>query len=212
MDHLQKKWTMSRRSPRNLQIFSKLRRLVRGIDCSVTRAAIGRVRQQGDFFMQNSIVNTRRSRSGMALAISAMTLVSACANSIQQAAPLQPVTRTADASLQWGACPPVFPAGCEIAVLNGNPALPNADIFLRVPGGYTLPPHSHTSAERMILVEGRLTVRYQGKAAEILTPGEYAFGPPGLQHEATCSGKSPCTLFIAFEGPVDAIAFTEALD
>lgn len=158
------------------------------------------------------MMKTRTSGPAMTLAISAMALASACASTSAQTSVSPPVTRTVDSSLQWGPCPPIFPTGCQIAVLNGDPAKPNADIFLRVPGGYTIPPHSHTSPERMILVEGQLTVRYRGAPAEILTPGEYAYGPARLPHEATCTGNKACTLFIAFEGPVDAIAFTGALD
>jgi quercetin dioxygenase-like cupin family protein len=115
-----------------------------------------------------------------------------------------PVTSRADAPLKWGPCPPIFPAGCEIAVLHGDPAKPNADVFLRVPGGYEIPAHSHTSAERMILVAGQLRVRYQGSPATTLTLGQYAYGPAKLPHHATCLSKESCTLFIAFEGPVDA--------
>jgi quercetin dioxygenase-like cupin family protein len=122
-----------------------------------------------------------------------------------------PVTATVNSKLQWGPCPDIFPAGCQIAVLNGDPAKPNADIFLRVPAGYTIPPHSHTSAERIVLVEGALTVRYKGFPAEDLTLGEYAYGPASLPHVASCKGKGPCTLFIAFEGPVDALAFKGAI-
>jgi len=115
-------------------------------------------------------------------------------------------------ALEWGPCPPVFPAGCEIAVLHGDPAQPNADIFLQVPGGYTIPPHRHTSAERMILVSGRLEVKYQGSDATTLMPGDYAYGPAKLPHRASCMGDKPCTLFIAFEGPVDADAHDGPLD
>jgi len=154
----------------------------------------------------------RAFRPGMTLALTAMVLAVACTSTGAQTSNSRPVTRTVDSSLQWGPCPPIFPTGCQIAVLNGDPAKPNADIFLRVPGGYTIPPHSHTSPERMILVEGQLTVRYRGAPAEILTPGEYAYGPASLPHEATCTGNKACTLFIAFEGPVDAIAFTGSLD
>lgn len=117
-----------------------------------------------------------------------------------------------DPSLQWGPCPDIFPAGCEVAVLHGDPAQPNADIFLRVPGGYAIPAHSHTSVERMVLVTGQLNVHYQGAAEALLTPGEYAYGPAGLPHVADCAGPEPCTLFIAFEGPVDAIAFDGAIE
>lgn len=158
------------------------------------------------------MTTTLKPRSPSALAISAIALIFAGANAGVQAAPAsKPVTATVTSALQWGPCPPIFPAGCQIAVLNGDPAKPNADVFLRVPGGYTIPPHSHTSPERIVLVEGKLTVRYRGAPAEDLTPGEYAYGPAGLPHVATCKGAGPCTLFIAFEGPVDAIAFAGSL-
>lgn len=117
-----------------------------------------------------------------------------------------------DPSLGWGACPPIFTApGCEIAVLNGDPAKPNSDVLLRVPGGYTIPPHRHTSAERMILVSGQFRVQYDGHEAATLNAGNYAYGPAGQAHEASCLGNQPCTLFIAFEGPVDAEPVTEPL-
>lgn len=111
-----------------------------------------------------------------------------------------------DTSLNWGACPPIFPAGCQIAVLQGDPSKPNADVFLRVPGKYIIPPHWHTSAERMVLVTGRLEVTYKGQAATTLETGTYAYGPAKLPHQAVCLSDDPCTLFIAFEGPVDAHA------
>ncbi len=109
--------------------------------------------------------------------------------------------------LAWGPCPPIFPAGCEIAVLHGDPAAPNADVYLRVPAGYEIPPHTHTSAERMILVTGELTVAYQGQTVATLTTGDYAFGPAKAPHKASCISDAPCTLFIAFESPVDAEPF-----
>jgi len=149
------------------------------------------------------------------IAITALlaVLVPACASSDAQAPKEAPIARMAkDPALQWGACPPIFPKGCEIAVLHGDPSRPNADVFLRVAGGMELPAHSHTSAERMILVSGRLNVRYQGAPATTLSPGQYAYGPAKLPHRATCQGAEPCTLFIAFEGPVDAEAFAGSLD
>ncbi len=131
--------------------------------------------------------------------------------SAQAAAGSAPITHRVSSGLQWGACPPIFPSGCQIAVLHGDPSKPNADVFLRVPGGYTIPAHSHTSAERMILVEGQLTVTYKGAAAAVLTPGQYAYGPAGLPHDGHCTGRKACTLFIAFEGPVDANVYAGSL-
>ena len=150
----------------------------------------------------------RISAFGLALLLAGVApLVTGAHLSAQSA----PITRSVSSALQWGPCPAIFPTGCQIAVLNGDPSKPNADVFLRVPGGYKLPAHSHSSAERMILVEGKLTVRYKGAAASVLTPGHYAFGPASLPHEAQCATGKSCTLFIAFEGPVDASPYSGPL-
>lgn len=114
------------------------------------------------------------------------------------------VVKPTSPAIKWGPCPPLFARGCEIAVLHGDPAKPNADVLLRVPGGFYLPPHRHSSAERMMLATGQLRVRYEGETARTLTPGTYAYGPAGKPHEARCLGPQRCTFFIAFEGPVDA--------
>ena len=108
-----------------------------------------------------------------------------------------------DPDLAWGPCPDVFPAGCQIAVLHGDPAQPNADIFFRVPGRYDIPHHWHSSAERMVLVSGELHVTYDGQPTVALKPGVYAYGPAKAPHRAQCRSTEPCVLFIAFEGPVD---------
>ncbi|MES2902972.1 MAG: cupin domain-containing protein [Pseudomonadota bacterium] len=125
--------------------------------------------------------------------------------SVAQGQGTAPIAITAsDPSVKWGACPAVFPGACEIAVLQGDPAKPNADVLLRVGAGYELPRHKHSSAERMILLEGKLRVKYDGAEEAELTPTTYAYGPAGLPHEAECVSQSRCILFIAFEGAVDA--------
>ncbi len=110
-----------------------------------------------------------------------------------------------DPRLEWGPCPDFLPKGCAIAVLHGDPAKPNVDIFFKVPAGSAIAPHTHTSAERMVLVSGELHVTYEGQEAAVLKPGTYAFGPPGRPHSAYCAKGDPCVLFIAFESPLDAM-------
>lgn len=110
-----------------------------------------------------------------------------------------------DAGLQWGACPDFLPTGCAIAVLHGDPSQPNADVFFRVPARSEIPLHTHTSAERMVLVAGELEVTYQGQAPVRLTPGAYAYGPPARPHAGRCVSDVACVLFIAFESAVDAV-------
>ncbi len=116
------------------------------------------------------------------------------------------LTRTAkDADLKWNPCPPFLPTGCGIAVLNGDPAKNNLDVFFKIPGKSILPRHWHTSAERMILVAGELHVTYDGQKTAILKPGTYAYGPARKPHGGKCASKEPCILFIAFELPLDAV-------
>src|SRR3712207_2955530 len=73
----------------------------------------------------------------------------------QESTAEQAISRThKDPQLKWNPCPPIFPKGCEVTVLRGDPANGSSDVFLRTPANYRLPPHWHTSPEHMILVAG----------------------------------------------------------
>lgn len=133
------------------------------------------------------------------------------------AAPAHPPTdepaviRTAgDASLEWSPCPAFLPQGCGIAVLHGDPAKDNVDVFFKVPARSNIPLHTHTSAERMVLVAGELHVTYAGQPTVVLKPGTYGYGPAQRPHEGFCASTEPCILFIAFESPLDAIPVVTA--
>ncbi|MFN3564462.1 MAG: cupin domain-containing protein [Burkholderiaceae bacterium] len=109
-----------------------------------------------------------------------------------------------DAQLKWGPCPPFLPKGCGIAVLHGDPAKDNVDVFFKVPAKSTIPLHWHTSPERMVLVAGQLHVTYEGQKKAVLKPGTYAYGPAKRTHSGYCASQIDCVLFIAFESPLDA--------
>ncbi len=116
------------------------------------------------------------------------------------------LTRTArDADLKWGPCPPFLPKGCGIAVLHGDPAKDNVDVFFKVPAKSTIPLHWHSSPERMVLVAGELHVSYDGQERAVLKVGTYAYGPAKRPHKGYCASAEPCVLFIAFESPLDAV-------
>lgn len=106
--------------------------------------------------------------------------------------------------IDWVPCPEFMPESCRIAVLQGNPAEPNANIFFKLEGNTSVPNHWHHSAERMFLVSGEMQVNYEGQQPEVLKPGTYAYGPPELPHTASCKSNETCNLFIAFEKPLDA--------
>ncbi len=108
-----------------------------------------------------------------------------------------------DPGLEWLPCFEGFPPGCRFAVLQGDPAQPNADIFLRLEPDSEVPLHYHTSAERMVMIAGEFEVDYDGQDPVVLTPGTYAYGPAKLPHSARCLDAGRCILFIAFEEPAD---------
>lgn len=143
---------------------------------------------------------------------SAFPVLLLCALAPAPAAAQEPaLARTLDdPRLEWGPCPDLFPEGCAIAVLHGDPAKDNTDIYLKVPPNYRIPAHGHTSAERMVLVSGRLHITYAGQDEVVLEPGDYAYGPTKHTHEGFCAEGDPCVLFIAFESPVDVLPVTDA--
>lgn len=110
-----------------------------------------------------------------------------------------------DPDLEWGSCPDFLPEGCRLAVLQGDPAGHNADVFFQLPANSEAPEHWHTSSERMVLVSGEFHIDFHGQDTVVMRPGTYAYGPAKLPHTARCKDAGPCTLFIAFEEPVDAI-------
>ncbi len=136
---------------------------------------------------------------------SSLVLTTLLATSSAALAQEQALALTAH-DVKWGPCPAFMPKDCALAVLHGDPSKPNADVFLKVPGKSTIPMHTHTSAERMMLVAGELHVTYEGQKMSVLKAGSYAYGPAKKPHKATCASAKPCMLFIAFEGPVDAVA------
>jgi quercetin dioxygenase-like cupin family protein len=114
-----------------------------------------------------------------------------------------------DETLQWGPCPPFMPDGCNIAVLHGDPSKENADVLFRVNGKSSIPNHWHSSAERMVLLSGKMEVTYKGEKTSMMKLGNYAFGPAKKPHTAKCVSKEPCVLFIGFNEPVDAFAIED---
>lgn len=113
-------------------------------------------------------------------------------------------------NLEWGNCPAFMPNSCELVVLQGDPAKPNADVFFKMQPNTTVPNHWHHSAERMVMIKGEMEVKYKGQEAAVLTAGTYAYGPPEKPHTASCLSKEPCVLFIAFSKPVDAFPVDQA--
>jgi quercetin dioxygenase-like cupin family protein len=91
------------------------------------------------------------------------------------------------------------PAGSEGVMLRTDQANGGMDLLVRFPAGHVIAPHSHESNERIIVVEGQLTLRQESGDAHIDTGG-YAFLPAHEVQRLTCSSKTRCTFYLSWDG------------
>ncbi len=110
-----------------------------------------------------------------------------------------------DEDLEWLPCPDFLP--CTFAILRGELGGNNMDIFLRFPSKADIPFHTHTSTERMIMVQGEFETTYVGQDRVILKSGDYAFGPAGLAHDGYCASDEECVMYVGYDTPLDALPF-----
>ena len=108
--------------------------------------------------------------------------------------------------VQWGPAPPVLPAGAQLAVLEGNPAEKGLlTLRLRLPANYNLPPHWHSTTERVTVLSGSLHVgmgdKLDRKGSQTLEPGGFASLPPKMHHFAWTDKAT--VVQISLEGPFD---------
>ena len=108
--------------------------------------------------------------------------------------------------MQWGAAPPVLPAGAQIAVLEGNPS-EKGPITLRLqfPANYSIPAHWHSMAERVTVLSGTFYVgmgdKLDRKTSQKLAPGGFVSLPANMRHFAWT--PTPTVVQISLDGPFD---------
>jgi quercetin dioxygenase-like cupin family protein len=96
-------------------------------------------------------------------------------------------------AIKWGPAPAVFPAGAEMAVLDGNPA--GTGLFtvrLRMPDGYKIAPHTHPTDEHVTVISGTFDVgmgtTFDAKAMMALDAGGFVTAPANHAHYASAKG------------------------
>ncbi len=129
--------------------------------------------------------------------------------------PAQPAVPAAADQLQWGKAPPGLPEGAEIAVLKGDPTKPGPyTVRVRMPDGYRVPPHSHPTDERMVVLSGVLLVahgpnmRTSGPAT--LEAGARLELAAGTPHSITARGVT--IMEIESTGPFEITYLNQADD
>jgi quercetin dioxygenase-like cupin family protein len=95
------------------------------------------------------------------------------------------------------------PADSSGVLLHTDPATGGMDLLVRFPAGHVIAPHFHDSNERVIVVEGQLTLRQDGGDTAIDTGG-YAFLPAHEVQRLSCSSKTRCTFYLSWDGKPDS--------
>jgi quercetin dioxygenase-like cupin family protein len=97
----------------------------------------------------------------------------------------------------FGPAPDAFPAGAEMAVLQGDPSVAGAifTVRLRLPNGYILPPHTHPTDENVTVISGKFLVglgdTFDRKALlPTLRAGGFITAPANASHFATVRGRT----------------------
>ena len=111
-------------------------------------------------------------------------------------------------AVQWGPAPPSLPPGAQAAVLAGNPGKAEPFILrLKLPAGYTIPPHRHSTDEMVTVIAGAVKVGAGEKlvrgAGKELSVASFVNLPAGMAHYAWVEGET--VLQINATGPFDVI-------
>ena len=97
--------------------------------------------------------------------------------------------------LKWMDGPAALPAGCKMAVLEGNPA--ETGLFtmrLRLPEGYKIKPHTHPAVEHITVISGTFNLgmgsEFDQTKGTALPAGAFAYMAPNMQHYAWTTGET----------------------
>ncbi|HEX6966075.1 MAG TPA: cupin domain-containing protein [Gemmatimonadaceae bacterium] len=115
---------------------------------------------------------------------------------------------------QWGPVPSALPAGAQIVVLQGNPFGNGVyTLRLKMPNGYTVPPHFHPTDEMVTVISGTLQIgmgdQIDKTTAKTLKAGGFATAAAGMHHYAVARGEA--IVQVHGQGPF-AITYVNAKD
>lgn len=149
---------------------------------------------------------TTRSRIVASLAVSMMLGVSAA--SAQEAMSADMMTAVSAGDLTFSPIEvPGFRSGMEIAVVYGDPSVPDGPYTLRLafPDGYAFPPHWHPKAENVTVLEGSFHLAmgraFDEDALVTYGPGDYLFIEGEHPHFGKATGRT--VLQLHGVGPFD---------
>ena len=95
------------------------------------------------------------------------------------------------------------PPGSESVLLREDAQTGGMELLVRFPAGHVIAPHWHSANERVILAEGKLSVRVGSGPETVLGPGGFAFLPAREVQHLSCVSQTRCTFYIHWDGKLD---------
>jgi glyoxylate utilization-related uncharacterized protein len=77
------------------------------------------------------------------------------------------------------------------------------EYIVRFPGGHVFRPHWHSVNERVLLLEGRLSLKQGDGPETFLDPGGYAYLPAKEVQRTKCVSTTRCTFYVFWDGKLD---------
>lgn len=99
-------------------------------------------------------------------------------------------------SIKWGPAPPGLPPGAQAGILSGDPSKAGAMFVIRakLPDGYKVPPHWHSTDENVTVIQGVLLIGKGDKLdvgqTEDLPAGSFMRMPKTMHHFAVAKGET----------------------
>ena len=141
------------------------------------------------------------------VALSLAVAAAAGATARLQAAEPHHTVVTADA-VKWGPAPPSLPPGAQAAILLGNPGKEGPFVLrLKLPAGFTIPPHRHSKDEVVTVISGSFGIAsgesIDRASLQRLPPASFVHLPAGMPHFAFTSEET--IVQINGTGPFDVV-------
>lgn len=102
-----------------------------------------------------------------------------------------------------------LPKGFLIGMLREDPGTKARAVLVKFPKGGRLPPHWHTAAEQVVVIQGTLRVTGADGTKVTLKRGGYAYTPGKTVHATACESKGGCLVYSATDGPFDLVRVNE---
>lgn len=91
------------------------------------------------------------------------------------------------------------PPGSESVALREDSHTGGMELLVRYPAGHVIQPHYHDSNERIIVLEGQLTLK-RDSGETVLQSGAFAFLPAHEVQRLSCSSTTRCTFYLSWDG------------